>query len=274
MIRLAGADLVLPDRVLGRRHARARRRSHRRSRPRRRGPPAAATSTSISPVTTSSPASSTCTCTASRGRTRSTAAARSPTMAARLPRYGVTAFCPTSLACDAGRRCARMLAARPRRANRRAARQRARAARAPREQLHQPRLQGRAAARAACACRSRRAGGASRRRIRPAREILEEIAAARPDVGIVTLAPELDGGARSDSRPGVARAITSRSGTRARPTNRRMAGDPRRRAAGHAPLQPHAAARPSRARTGRRGARVTTTSSRSSSATACTCIPR
>ena len=67
-------------------------------------------------------------------------------IASRLPRYGVTAFCPTTVACasprprsgaapDRGGPCGS------------APRQRARPARTPRKQLHQPRLRRRAAQR-------------------------------------------------------------------------------------------------------------------------------
>ena len=63
-------------------------------------------------------------------------------VAARLPKYGVTAFCPTSVACAPD-----TLADVPRRGRPRpglaAARVRARAARAPREQLHQSGLERR-----------------------------------------------------------------------------------------------------------------------------------
>ena len=101
MIRLSGADLVLPDRVARRRHARDRRRSDRRG---RRSPgdsrelPGDRISTFRDHYIV--PGFIDVHVHGSRGSTRSTAAAAIAAIAERLPRYGVTAFCPTSLACD------------------------------------------------------------------------------------------------------------------------------------------------------------------------------
>ena len=99
MIFLADADVVLPDRVMsrgdrGRRRAIASSTCCRMLRRDRR-----AICTSISGTTRSCRASSTCTSTASKGPIRSTARPRLTRIASRLPRYGVTAFCPTSVAC-------------------------------------------------------------------------------------------------------------------------------------------------------------------------------
>ena len=60
---------------------------------------------------------------------------------------------------------------------------------APRKQLHQSRIQGRAAARLPSIAARRHAPEGEF----TGAEILAEIAAARPDVGILTIAPELDG---------------------------------------------------------------------------------
>ena len=128
------------------------------------------------------------------------------TVAATLPRYGVTAFCPTTVACgpEALRRTLeqvrnlREAAARPRRA---------RPAGAPRKQFHQPGLSRRAAAGVfAKSARGVRPVVEPRERVDEADgprrlpeaftadDILREIERAAPDVGIVTMAPELDGG--------------------------------------------------------------------------------
>ena len=128
-------------------------------------------------------------------------------MAARLPRYGVTAFCPTTVACapDALRRVldqVRQARAIP---MARAARvlpahlesnfvnpdykgaQPAACLRSPRSAL--------APAGGAGSGKAGRAGGAGRGDTEfTGADILAEIARAAPDVGIVTLASELDGG--------------------------------------------------------------------------------
>ncbi len=109
-------------------------------------------------------------------------------IAAALPRYGVTAFCPTSVACDPGALrddAERRAFGTPRAAIGVVAR----AAGASREQLHQSRLSRGAAARSVCACPAVSAADGAF----TGEAILDEIAAARPDVGIVTIAPEIDG---------------------------------------------------------------------------------
>ena len=124
-------------------------------------------------------------------------------IAERLPRYGVTAFCPTTVACapDALRRVLDQI----RRARETPS---ARAARVLPAHLESNFINPdyRGAQPSAC-LRSPRAalgagrasGEASRRALAEredfdARDILAEIERAAPDVGIVTLAPELDGG--------------------------------------------------------------------------------
>ena len=117
-------------------------------------------------------------------------------IAARLPRYGVTAFCPTTIACAPGALRLVLAQVRAARETRDAAR-RARAARASREQLPQPGVPRRAAravpAHGARGAR-RDADVAARRTRSPAPTSSREIERAAPDVGIVTIAPEIDGG--------------------------------------------------------------------------------
>ena len=129
-------------------------------------------------------------------------------MAARLPRYGVTAFCPTTVACSPAalrRVLAQVADAR--------AQPQPRGARVlpahlesnfinvdyngaqPVDCLRSPRraLDG-WAGRTGGAGAAGRAGGAGEAGAFEATDILREIERASPDVGIVTLAPELDGG--------------------------------------------------------------------------------
>ena len=114
-------------------------------------------------------------------------------IAGHLPRYGVTAFCPTSVACapDALRG---MLQAVRRRADDARAGRRARAARAPREQLHQSRITRRAQP-LECLRRPPSTPADPRRGRRSVvgrtGDPRRDRSAARPDVGIVTIAPEL-----------------------------------------------------------------------------------
>ena len=110
-------------------------------------------------------------------------------IAERLPRYGVTAFCPTSIACDPAT-LRRMLAA-------------VRAARTTRtpggarvlpahleSNFISPEFRG---AQPAECLRTPRPAMDAREHAWTGADIIQEIAAARPDVGIVTVAPELDG---------------------------------------------------------------------------------
>jgi N-acetylglucosamine-6-phosphate deacetylase len=107
-------------------------------------------------------------------------------IARRLPRFGVTAFCPTSVAC-APRTLGRMLdAVREARSGSPAG---ARVLPAHLESnFINPEYRG---AQPIECLRSPR--GTANDGEFTGREILDQIAAARPDVGIVTLAPELDG---------------------------------------------------------------------------------
>ena len=241
MIVLTGADLVLPDRILAaatliiddgrivddqgrladrravairiprphhrsRIHRRpcARRRGHRHARRRRRR----------------------------RGASPSASAA-----------FGVTAFCPTTVACapDALRRVLEPGAARARIAARRS---RARVLPAHLESnFINPDYSG--AQPATCL----RAAGATHRcrrcpqvRVTSRRgDILDDIEAHAPDVGIVTLAPELDGGLDLDRVGSPSRASASRSAIPAATFEQGLGRHCRRRTPRHAPLQPHAA---------------------------------
>lgn len=123
------------------------------------------------------------------------------TIAERLPRYGVTGFCPTSLACDPPTLRRMLGAVRSARTTRPPGGARVLPAHLESNFLNpqfkgaQPldclRLPPKAAA---------RRGGAGAPAAAAAQadwsgeDILDEIAAARPDVGIVTMAPEIDGG--------------------------------------------------------------------------------
>ncbi|MBI2189106.1 MAG: N-acetylglucosamine-6-phosphate deacetylase [Acidobacteria bacterium] len=111
-------------------------------------------------------------------------------IAARLPRHGVTAFCPTTTACPpAALRAVLAQVAR------------ARAARAPASARVLPahlesnfiNPEYRGAQPAECLRLPPQGPGALDEGDFSARDILDVIAAARPDVGIVTLAPELPG---------------------------------------------------------------------------------
>jgi len=108
-------------------------------------------------------------------------------IAARLPKFGVTAFCPTSVACPPP--ALRELLAAVRSARERAVQGASRVLPAHLESnFISPDFRG--AQPLACLRAPR---GAPPPGEFAAADILEEIAAARPDVGIVTLAPELDG---------------------------------------------------------------------------------
>jgi len=111
-------------------------------------------------------------------------------MAERLPRYGVTAFCPTTIACDP-------IALRRMLSNVRTARTQRPPAGARVLPAHlesnfiSPEYKG--AQPVECLRLPRGSRVEDRGSSWGATEILAEIAAARPDVGIVTVAPELDG---------------------------------------------------------------------------------
>jgi len=116
-------------------------------------------------------------------------------IAGRLTRFGVTAFCPTSIACDP-RTLERMLAGvRVARTTRPPGGARVLPAHLESNFIN-PEYKG--AQPASCLRLPLKAEGAGRRTETSEDEwtgddILAEIAAARPDVGIVTVAPELDG---------------------------------------------------------------------------------
>ena len=109
------------------------------------------------------------------------------TIAARLPRFGVTAFCPTSIACAPGVLRRMLTAVRGARSDRGPGAARVLPAHLESNFIN-PEYKG--AQPLECLRLPR---GASDGAFTGA-EILDEIEQARPDVGIVTLAPELDGG--------------------------------------------------------------------------------
>ena len=115
-------------------------------------------------------------------------------IARRLPRYGVTAFCPTTVACEPGP--LRALLDQVRLAREQPAPASARVLPAHLESnFINPEYRG--AQPLGCLRVPRIAGGSSGSRgsgAFTAQDILDEIARAEPDDGIVTLAPELDGG--------------------------------------------------------------------------------
>ena len=174
---------------------------------------------------TSCPASSTSTCTASRDATRSMAATRSRAS----PRGCRASASPRSarrrLPARRTRsgRCSRPCA--PRGSRRPPASPRVLPAHLESNFIN-PEYQRRAAARVpASAAADRRTEGEF-----TGEAILEEIAAARPDVGIVTIAPEIDGALdliRIARRPRTSRVARP---FRARPTSRRSRASPPARA--------------------------------------------
>jgi len=109
------------------------------------------------------------------------------TIAGRLPRFGVTAFCPTSIACAPAALRRLLTAVRAARTTPPPAGARVLPAHLESNFLN-PEFNG---AQPIECLRSPRGSGPEGEFT--GEEILEEIAAARPDVGIVTLAPELDG---------------------------------------------------------------------------------
>jgi N-acetylglucosamine-6-phosphate deacetylase len=109
-------------------------------------------------------------------------------IASRLPRYGVTAFCPTTVACPPGELRTFLNQVRDSRVA--AAPGRARVLPAHLESnFISPDYRG--AQPASCL---RAPGASTAEGDYSARDILDAIASSRPDVGIVTLAPELPGG--------------------------------------------------------------------------------
>lgn len=107
-------------------------------------------------------------------------------LAARFPRFGVTAFCPTSIACVPSQLRAMLQGIRHARAT--SAPGAARVLPAHLESnFISPAYKGAQPLRCICAPNGRAEGDFT------GHDILAEIEAARPDVGIVTVAPEVDG---------------------------------------------------------------------------------
>jgi len=113
------------------------------------------------------------------------------TIAGRLPKYGVTGFCPTSIACDPLALRTMLAGVRLARTTRPPGGARVLPAHLESNFIN-PEYKG---AQPAACLRSPRGGarGPTSDGTWAGSEILSEIAAARPDVGIITLAPELDG---------------------------------------------------------------------------------
>jgi N-acetylglucosamine-6-phosphate deacetylase len=117
------------------------------------------------------------------------------TLAERLPRYGVTAFCPTSIACDPATLRKMLNGVRAARTTRPPGGARVLPAHLE-SNFISPEYKG---AQPLECLRLPRAARGARREARGegvewnGDDILAEIASARPDVGIVTVAPELDG---------------------------------------------------------------------------------
>jgi N-acetylglucosamine-6-phosphate deacetylase len=109
-------------------------------------------------------------------------------IAARLPRFGVTAFCPTSVACSPDDLRTMLTAVRAARLTRRAASSRVLPAHLESNFIN-PEYRG--AQPGECLRLPR---GRSKEGEFTGEAILSEIGAARPDVGILTIAPEIDGG--------------------------------------------------------------------------------
>ena len=108
-------------------------------------------------------------------------------IAARLPRFGVTAFCPTSVACSPDDLRTMLAAVRAARLTRPAASSRVLPAHLESNFIN-PEYRG--AQPGECL---RLPHGRGKEGEFTGEEILSEIAAARPDVGILTFAPEIDG---------------------------------------------------------------------------------
>lgn len=109
-------------------------------------------------------------------------------IAARLTRYGVTAFCPTSIACAPDALRALLAAVRAARAERAPS-----AARVLPAHLESNFINPEFRGAQPLDCLRAPAGGKKRKGAFTGAAILDEIAAAREDVGIVTIAPELEG---------------------------------------------------------------------------------
>lgn len=107
-------------------------------------------------------------------------------LAARFPRYGVTAFCPTSIACEPLQLRAMLDGIRAAREHHAADAARILPAHLE-SNFISPEYKGAQPLRCICTPHGRAEGEFT------GREILAEIEAARPDVGIVTVAPEIDG---------------------------------------------------------------------------------
>jgi N-acetylglucosamine-6-phosphate deacetylase len=112
-------------------------------------------------------------------------------LAAILPRHGVTAFCPTSIACDPPTLGRMLSAVRDARATPAPGSARVLPAHLESNFVN-PEFAG--AQPLDCLRRPPRAGHVEAAGSFSGEEILAEISRARPDVGIVTVAPELDGG--------------------------------------------------------------------------------
>lgn len=112
-------------------------------------------------------------------------------IAEKMPRYGVTAFCPTSIACDPGALRRMLAGVRSARTTRLPGGARVLPAHLESNFIN-PEYKG---AQPASCLRTPRSEshGPPPADAWAGRDILDEIAAARPDVGIVTVAPEIDG---------------------------------------------------------------------------------
>jgi N-acetylglucosamine-6-phosphate deacetylase len=108
-------------------------------------------------------------------------------IAARLPRFGVTAFCPTSVACSPDDLRTMLAAVRAARLTRRAASSRVLPAHLESNFIN-PEYRGAQPGECLRLPRGRGKEGEF-----TGEAILSEIGAARPDVGILTIAPEIDG---------------------------------------------------------------------------------
>ena len=123
------------------------------------------------------------------------------TIAERLPRYGVTGFCPTSIACDPPSLRRMLAGVRSARTTRPPGGARVLPAHLESNFLN-PQFKGAQpldCLRLAPKAPSRRSAAVAKadadvKTEWTGEDILKEIAAARPDVGIVTVAPEIDGG--------------------------------------------------------------------------------